>query len=238
VHPRGARGANAPGRCEARPPFNRAAHRTGLSPDEESHVTRRFQLTFDYLCPFARNANEHVVAALRAGADWDVEFVPFSLAQGHVEADDTAIWDREAPLAESGILALAAGVVVRDEFPAHFLDVHEALFAARHDAGRDIKRREVVAEVLRGAGADAEAVLERVDDGAALKVVREQHEAAAARDVWGVPTFMTDQRSVFVRVLDRPAGDSARATQCIEQIVDLVDGAAMLHEFKQVDLPV
>ncbi len=201
-------------------------------------MTRRFQLTFDYLCPFARNANEHVVAGLRADADWDVDFVPFSLAQGHVEAGDTPIWDRESPLDASGILALAAGVVVRDEFPTHFLDVHEALFAARHDAGQDIKRRDVVGAVLRDAGVDADAVLARVDDGAALKTVREQHEAAVAREVWGVPTFMTEQRSVFVRVLDRPDGDGAGATRRIEQIVDLVDGAAMLHEFKQVDLPV
>jgi hypothetical protein len=201
-------------------------------------VTRRFQLTFDYLCPFARNANEHVVAGLRGDADWEVDFVPFSLAQGHVEAGDTAIWERDTPLTESGILALAAGVVVRDEYPEAFLDVHEALFAARHDAGMDIKDRDVVAEVLRGAGVDPEPVFARIDDGPALKVVRDEHEAAAAREVWGVPTFMTEDRCVFVRVLDRPEGDAARATRRIEQIVDLVDDAAMLHEFKQVDLPV
>jgi hypothetical protein len=58
-------------------------------------VSRRFGITFDYLCPFARNANEHVTAALRAGADWDVSFVPYSLAQGHVEDGDVDVWDRD-----------------------------------------------------------------------------------------------------------------------------------------------
>ena len=44
----------------------------------------RFGITYDYLCPFARNANEHVVAALRGGADWDVTFEPYSLTQNKV----------------------------------------------------------------------------------------------------------------------------------------------------------
>jgi hypothetical protein len=57
-------------------------------------VTRRFAITFDYLCPFARNANEHVIAGLRAGADWDVHFLPYSLAQGHVEEDQQDVWVR------------------------------------------------------------------------------------------------------------------------------------------------
>jgi len=41
----------------------------------------RFALTYDYLCPFARNANEHVVTGLRSGAPWDVTIIPFSLTQ-------------------------------------------------------------------------------------------------------------------------------------------------------------
>ena len=40
---------------------------------------RQFAITFDYLCPFARIANEVVVDALSDGLDWDVEFLPFSL---------------------------------------------------------------------------------------------------------------------------------------------------------------
>ena len=47
-------------------------------------MTRAFEITYDYRCPFARNAHEHVLDALEAGADWDVTFVPFSLGQVHV----------------------------------------------------------------------------------------------------------------------------------------------------------
>ena len=44
-----------------------------------------FAVTWDYRCPFARNAHEHVVLGLAAGAPWDVTFLPFSLDQVHVE---------------------------------------------------------------------------------------------------------------------------------------------------------
>ena len=32
-------------------------------------VTHAFEITYDYRCPFARNAHEHVLDALEAGAD-------------------------------------------------------------------------------------------------------------------------------------------------------------------------
>ncbi len=47
-------------------------------------TTRSFAVTWDYRCPFARNAAEHVLDGLGAGADWDVRWVPFSLGQVHV----------------------------------------------------------------------------------------------------------------------------------------------------------
>lgn len=199
----------------------------------------RFAITFDYLCPFARNANEHVVAGLRADADWDVTFMPYSLAQGHVEEGDTAVWDREDPNRSSGIIALQAGIVTRDQQPDAFLDAHVALFAARHDEGLDIKDPSVVRDALTSAGVDADAVFAEIDSGAALKTLRSEHESAVAdHEVWGVPTFITDRRAVFVRLMDRAGQDPSTSTRRIEHVVDLVNEPLELHEFKQVDLPV
>src|SRR3546814_15224793 len=94
---------------------------------------RAFAVTWDYRCPFARNAHEHIITALRAGAPWDVTFVPFSLGQVHVEEGEPDIWGR--PQDDTGLMALQTGTVVRDRFPDQFLDAHEALFAAHHDPG-------------------------------------------------------------------------------------------------------
>jgi hypothetical protein len=202
-------------------------------------LTRRFGITFDYLCPFARNANEHVTAALRDGADWDVSFVPYSLAQGHVDDGEPAVWDRDDRDRVSGILALQVGLTVRDEHPDAFLDVHDALFAARHDEGLDIKDPAVLHRVLDDAGLDADAVLEQARSGQAPKVLQSEHEAAVDdHAVWGVPTFIAGGRAVFVRLLDRPEGDGGRARDRIETVLDLVEGELELHEFKQTVLPV
>ena len=80
-----------------------------------------FAVNWDYRCPFARNAHEHVVSALQAGADWDVDFVAFSLSQGHREEGDPPVW--EDPAKARDLLAMQAGIVVRDRYPDLFLEV-------------------------------------------------------------------------------------------------------------------
>src|SRR3954451_24375772 len=92
-----------------------------------------FAVTWDYRCPFARNAHEHLLTALEAGADWDVNFVPFSLGQVHVGEGETDVWDE--PEKDTGLVALQSGTLVRDRHPEQFYAVHRALFAARHDNG-------------------------------------------------------------------------------------------------------
>ncbi len=202
-------------------------------------MTRRFAVTFDYLCPFARNAHEHVLAGLQGGADWEVTFRPYSLVQGHVEEDATAVWDRRAPFATPGVLALAAGVAVRDRQPEHFAATHRSLFAARHDRGQDITDAEVVRGALERAGVDGTALLGSLEEGEVLAQLRAEHEAGVeAHGVWGVPTFIGGDRAAFVRLLDRPEEDPGPSIAAVEQVVDLLEGQRNLHEFKQTDLPV
>jgi predicted DsbA family dithiol-disulfide isomerase len=199
-------------------------------------VTRRFAITFDYLCPFARNANEHVIAGLRDDADWDVTFRPHSLAQGHVGDGEPALWDRDEPSLASGVLALQIGLAVRDQWPERFLAVHQGLFAARHDDGSDIKDPAVVWAVLEDAALDPEEVFGLVAGGKPLRTLRDEHEAdAREHHVWGVPTFIASGRAVFVRLLDRPGEDQVLGRQRIEQVLDLLEGAVTLHEFKRTE---
>ena len=96
-------------------------------------MTRQFAVSFDYRCPFARNGHESVVAGLRAGRDWDVRFLPFSLDQVHVEEGEQPVWDRDPDVWGTGVLALCWGIAVRDSFADHFLDWHADL------AGRAVR---------------------------------------------------------------------------------------------------
>jgi hypothetical protein len=192
-----------------------------------------FSVTWDYRCPFARNAHEHILTGLAAGADWNVRFLPFSLGQAHVEEGGVSVWDD--PSQDSGILALQAGVVVRDEYPEAFPAVHRALFAVRHDEGLHLEDRTVVEKALTEHGVPAAAVFERIDSGAALAKVRDEHESyVASHTVWGVPTFIAGDEAVFVRLMDRsPVGSEPESSiRTIERVVDLLTGWPELNEFK------
>ncbi len=190
-----------------------------------------FSATWDYRCPFARNAHEHLLAALEGGADWEVTFLPFSLGQVHVAEGEPDVW--ETPDKDTGLLALQAGVVVRDRYPDRFFAVHRALFAARHDEGLQIKDPEVVTDVLTANGVDAAAVMAEIESGWPLETIRKEHEAAANDfTVWGVPTFISGDRAVFVRLMDRPEGDSAKGQRSIERVIELIDAWPELNEFK------
>lgn len=197
-------------------------------------MTQAFDITWDYRCPFARNAHEHVIAALEAGADWDVTFVPFSLGQVHVAEGQPDVWDD--PESDTGLLALQAGVVVRDKFPDNFLAVHRALFALRHDEGLQLKDESEIRRVLEGAGVDAGAVFDEIATGRPLQTVKQEHTVAAEKNkVWGVPTFVQDDKAVFVRLMNRPEGDGALATTTVERVLDILTFSE-LNEFKHTSI--
>ena len=194
-----------------------------------------FAVTWDYRCPFARNAHEHLAVALADGADWDVTFLPFSLSQTHVPEGGTPVWDD--PDKADDLLALAAGLVVRDQYPDRFLDAHVALFAARHDEGLDLRLPDVVTTVLERVGVPGDKVLAEVDSGAPVQEIRRAHEHAVGElEVFGVPTFIVDDRAVFVRLMSRPEGDAALARRTVQGVLDLFETMPDLNEFKYTTL--
>jgi hypothetical protein len=194
-----------------------------------------FSVTWDYRCPFARNAHEHVVAGLQAGAPWEVTFLPFSLSQAHIPEGGTPVWDD--PAKAKDLMAMAAAVVVRDRHPANFLTLHLALFTARHEGGLDLRDPDVVRRVVQESGAPADAVMAEVEDGWAHKEMRAAHERAVAdHEVFGVPTFIVGDDAVFVRLMNRPAGDGALGTATIERTVEMIVGQPDLNEFKHTSL--
>jgi hypothetical protein len=194
-----------------------------------------FALTYDYRCPYARIASEHVVTALRGGADWDVRFLPFSLSQNHVEDGAPSVW--EQPEQDSGIVAMQASIAIRDTQRDRFLDAHHALFEHRHASSGDLRSRDAVTDVLSAVGVDTGAMWAEVDSGRPLATIEKEHTAfVESHDVWGVPTFIVDDRAVFVRLLEQSGGDVAVATRTIERILDLIDWP-ILNEFKHTTVP-
>jgi hypothetical protein len=199
-------------------------------------MSTSFAVTWDYRCPFARNAHEHLLTGLEAGADWELTYLAFSLDQAHVEEGHAAVW--EEPDRYPGLLVNLAGVVVRDRVPERFPAVHRALFAARHDQGLDLRDRDVVSKVLDINGVDAGAVLSEISAGWPLDVLKAEHSDAAGRlSVFGVPTFIKGERAVFIRLLDRPGDDSTRAITTVNRVLDLIGEWPELNEFKYTAIP-
>jgi hypothetical protein len=202
-------------------------------------MTTPFGVTWDYRCPFARNAHEHILTGLAAGADWQVRFLPFSLGQAHVAEGEPTVWEK--PEQDTGILALQAGVIVRDDYPAAFPGVHRDLFAARHDEGLHIEDPAVVKAVLERHDVPVDAVFARIDDGSALATVQAEHEEfVESHKVWGVPTFIVDEQAVFIRFMHRAKTDGGQPASAsidtIERAVDLISWTD-LNEFKHTSVP-
>ena len=194
-------------------------------------MTKSFAVTWDYRCPFARNAHEHLLDGLDAGADWDVTFLVFSLDQAHVEEGGTPVW--EEPDRYPGLLANLAGVVVRDRDPKNFFAAHRSLFTARHDLAMDLRDRAVVAKALDEVGVDGAGILSEIDSGWPVEVLKAEHGGAvSAHQVFGVPTFISGDRAVFVRLMNRPAGDGALDRETVDRVIDLLDGWPELNEYK------
>src|SRR5918994_2140084 len=171
-------------------------------------MPRAFAVTWDYRCPFARNAHEAVVTAIRVGAEFDVRFLPFSLDQAHVEEGESPVWERPPDERGTGVLPLQWGLAVRDAFPERFLDFHIAAFAARFDDGRKIGKEEVVRDIAAGVGLDDDAVADEDASGRPLKTLAEEHTEAVTRwSVFGVPTFIEGDEAVFVRFMERNRPD-------------------------------
>jgi len=194
-----------------------------------------FAVSYDYRCPFARNAHEHLFRALDAGAPWEVELVPFSLTQSHVAEGDTPVWDD--PQKAGDRLSIEAGLAVRELTPERFDDVHLGFFAARHDEGKDLRTEQAVREVLQKCDVDPEPVFEAVAEGWPRETFRKAHEAAVKDfSVFGVPTFIAGNDAVFVRIMTRPDGDADVSRSVIEKVLALLTESPELNEYKHTTI--
>ncbi|HUY86642.1 MAG TPA: DsbA family protein [Acidimicrobiales bacterium] len=218
-------------------------------------TTYEFAVTWDYRCPFARNANEHLVRALQGGAPWKVTFVPFSLSQSHVEEGDPDVWDSFSE--EGGLLANEFGLAVMRVDPDKFLDAHLALFAARHDESMDLRDSDVLARCVESVGVDPQAVLAEIANGEIRDIFRKSHELSVSQfDVFGVPTFIVGYNewdlpsfgssgaapacttdAVFARLMTRPDDGHQNSRETIEQVLALLVGSPELNEFKHTKIP-
>jgi predicted DsbA family dithiol-disulfide isomerase len=182
-------------------------------------VPRSVAVTFDYRCPFAYNGNLAVINAIRDGNQIDFRFVPFSLDQVHVPEGEPPMWERDPEEWGTGMRSLLYGLAVRDAFSDDFFDAHIALFAARHEHGKQLADEDVLKEVIASVGLDADAVAEEAWSGRPLKTLQAEHtECVDQYGVFGVPTYLEDGQAAFV--LEPPAEDVDAPSESIDDLFD------------------
>jgi hypothetical protein len=196
---------------------------------------RHFDLSYDYRCPFAKNIHLHVVTALRAGADFDVTFVPWTMSQGYKADDAPDVWDD--PTRDPELLSLAVSTSIRDHQPEQFLDAHETLFRARHERSIRLVTREEITEALSTTRVNLPAVFDDVDSRRPHKVIGESFREFERYEAFGVPTFVVDGDATFVRYMTVPSDDAAASVALIDSLLTLMSAQSDLNEFKHTKVP-
>lgn len=194
-----------------------------------------FGLSYDYRCPFAKNIHLHVVRALAAGADFHVEFIPWTMSQGYRAPHAPDVWDD--PERDAELLALAVSVAVRDEQPEYFLAAHEALFRARHERAIRLVTMLEIAEVLTPIGVDVDKVSADLQTRRPHRVIGESFREMQRYEAFGVPTFVVGSDATFVRYMTPPSPDDAASITVIESLVTLMAMQPELNEFKHTKVP-
>ena len=194
-----------------------------------------FDLSYDYRCPFAKNIHLHVLKALEAGADFNVNFVPWTMSQGYQEDGAPGVWND--PSFDAEHLSLAVSVSVRDEQPDLFLAAHGALFRARHEQSIRLVTIEEIDRVLRPLGVDMEQVCIDIASRRPHEVIGKSYEEFSTYEAFGVPTFVVNGDATFVRYMVAPNGDAAESVKIIEALITLMALEPNLNEFKHTRLP-
>ncbi len=194
-----------------------------------------FELSYDYRCPFAKNMHLHVLAALDAGADFSVDFVPWTMSQGYKADGAPDVWDD--PTHDADLIALAVSVSVRDQQAELFLAAHGALFRARHEQAIRLVTLEEIDSVLTPIGVDMDMVRRDLSTRRPHQAIGASYRTYEKVEAFGVPTFVVGDDATFVRYMQPPSDDAKDSIVLIESIVNLITAQPELNEFKHTRLP-
>jgi hypothetical protein len=173
---------------------------------------KNFQVSYDYRCPFAKNIHLHLVTALQAGADFQVNFIPWTLSQGYREDGAPDVWNDLAR--DSELLA------------------HEALFKARHERAIRLVTIEEIDEVLGPVGVDMQRVRDDVATRRPHQVIGESFAQYERYEAFGVPTFVVNGDATFVRYMTAPGDNAYDSIKMLDALVTMMELEPALNEFK------
>ncbi|HET7420364.1 MAG TPA: DsbA family protein [Candidatus Dormibacteraeota bacterium] len=191
----------------------------------------KFEVFFDYLCPFVYRAASLIDGVRRSGRDVDVRWRYFSLTQVNSKDDGWTVWDAPATENVRGRLAFQAAEAARRQ--GRFDALHMPLLVARHRDRLDLDERSVVDELAVAAGLDMTRFHRDVASPDILDRLRRDHtEAVAVYGIFGTPTFVfEDGASAYVR-LARPA-DGEAPEPVFDRLLEIAASEPRILEIKR-----
>jgi predicted DsbA family dithiol-disulfide isomerase len=197
----------------------------------------RFDVFFDYQCPYVYRASLLLDAVRLAGRELEVRWRYFSLTQVNSKDDGWTVWDAPAKEPVKGRLAFAAAESARRQ--GRFEQLHRALLDARHRDGQDLDDPEVVRPAAAAAGLDLDRLSRDLADPSILGSLESDHRQAVGElGVFGTPTFVfSDGASAYVR-LTAPRAERDGSLQVFDRLVAVAAAEPRILEIKRPRKPV
>jgi len=197
----------------------------------------RFDVFFDYQCPYVYRASLLIDEVRRSGRELDVRWRYFSLTQVNSKDDAWTVWDAPGAEPVKGRLAFAAAEAARRQ---HRFDVlHLALLSARHRDRLELDEPGVVESVAAHAGLDMERLKTDLADPSILDALEADHRHAVTElGIFGTPTFVFEGgASAYVR-LTAPAEEADGSVQVFERLLAVAAEEPRILEIKRPRKPV
>jgi predicted DsbA family dithiol-disulfide isomerase len=191
----------------------------------------KFDVFFDYQCPFVYRVAGLIDAVRRSGRDVEVRWRYFSLTQVNSKNDGWTVWAAPASEKVKGRLAFEAAEAARRQ--GRFESMHMPLLLARHRDRLDLDEQRVVEEVARARGLDMPRFRDDLADPTILGgLARDHEEAVRVHGVFGTPTFLFEGgASAYVRLSEPVEGPAA--DEVFERLVGVAAAEPRILEIKR-----
>jgi predicted DsbA family dithiol-disulfide isomerase len=173
-------------------------------------MPERVTVFFDYTCPFSWRAAE-LVEWVAGPLDLEFEWRHFSLYQfNHDPRERWQLWnepiDPEDDLGSKGLLPFLASQAARKQGAEAFAAFRMGLLRARHRDRRPLSRA-TIDDVAACAGLHVPRFEDDLANPECRTVLAQEHHYAAARDVFGTPTFVLPSGAIsYLRIRELPDG--------------------------------
>lgn len=199
-------------------------------------MVTKFELFYDYRCPFVYRASLLLQNVQDSGErTLDIRWRYFSLAQVNSKDDGWTVWDAPESEHAKGRLAFSAAEAARRQ--DRFEDFHLPLLQARHRDGLDIDDIAVVERVAVEAGLDLDRFRKDVADPESVYAIARDHQPAVKEHgIFGTPTFLFPSgAAAYVRLSEAPEG--ADAVRIFDKIVSVAGDEPRILEIKRPNKP-